>query len=302
MIDPQHAMGKEICALVTWTTDATMRCFQSQDGAVPFVDADVSAISLEEPSFLASPTSHRSESLSRRSHGTESTSAVPRTQQLGMSLISEVGALCCELLAVSRAVDCQDVSAHAQGWCGLAPSPSLLPLYGRLAVQIAKQGSDFSLLRRILTSYHGHDVEEECTVVRQAVSNLVFAKSICLDALVDMVLEAADELLKEETEIIFVLPESVGELWQSGKGSIAQAMEAIVSAQKGSQMLVQKVAARLKSTPSSNEKCQLFLVKCMCLLSNQSSKVVREATIAIKEVDRSALSPKVGDLLSDMFE
>jgi hypothetical protein len=232
--------------------------------ATPCKDSDSMA-----PSDLQS-TSHR-----------DKVSAVLVARAFGTSLLQASCVIFSEWLAVGCA-GADAIAKAAVVWTkifcidevGTEAQTELLPAFCRLALYLARNAQDTSLLKSLLLECTEDSTTDNSSL--QKVLSLLFASRNpdLISAAVEAIFQAANgivERLGDNTSKSSELPASVDTLWNQSQGCIKPAVAAVLSSKSACLELAKLVVNELNNSNDSSADALLFKVKCLWLVCDVSS-------------------------------
>ena len=178
------------------------------------------------------------------------------------------------------------IAVSASNWCQIftitedkaALQAELQPAFTRLAVQLCKTSSNFSVLQQLIVSCDETKVEEnsdESTDMKKTVSTLLTGRdeqgNTLVNGTVSAVLGAARSIL-EKTVLNNVeardMPLALSELWDIDKGSVFSSLSAVLSSKQATVVLAEKLVARFDGDSDTADQTQvaLFEAKLLWLL------------------------------------
>lgn len=324
-----------------WTTKVVSAFSLSIDSKippVPVIDPNLSSIH-EEKSFVVHPSSPDPVSRPRRRANQNQTpqrlddglgifdespaaeearqSALRVRQAVAMALMNSSCVLFSEWLAVGGS-GASFIAQAATDWSRILdnnatitdPSHELVPAFCRLAIQLAKTGDDFSLMKQLLVKLDERTMSEDDTSsVRKALVSLLSTRGNQAGTLaagvVRCVLDASFDLIFDDSAAMnYELPNSLRSAWDTDRGCILSALGSIMGHQVASLQLSQQLVNRLPAIASESPRVALFYTKCLWILCDPQggSKVVAEASAMVRALNLSGLDDELGTVLKELVE
>ena len=324
--------------LLHWTTSNVIPALTP---SVPFTDPNLSSIHVEN-SFAALPASPEPIIRGKRSNLNKTPERLdeglglfddsPATEEarrsaskvaraFALSIMKSSCVLFSEWLAVGGSGAGFIAQATTNGWCKIFESAEkaadistdLVPVFFRLAIQLARTGGEFGFLKQLLGCLKEDSEEFEAStsvVVRKAMGSLLASRGAQADTVVkktvECVLEAAYDILnKAEDELEYQLPISLGELWSSETGCIGSALGAILSSKPASLELARQLVDRFPMHVLDElTRLALFDAKCLWLLCDADSKVIPEATELVRKLSAVGLNnhEELGNVMEELMD
>jgi hypothetical protein len=345
--DGRPSFSLQAKTLLDWTTDRVIPVLSKQGGvlATPLDYLNLSRISAvtESPIHPSSPTpmpplrqrTNRNRtpgrfdptfvSLGDKEHieiatGLESTTLL--AYGAAVSLLQSSCVIFAEWLAVGGSGS-SVVAASASKWCKIFTiaeddvtlQAELQPAFTRLAVQLCKTSSDFSVLQQLITSCDEAKVEEDETIdMKKTVSTLLAGRdeqgNTLVDGVVGAVLGAARSILEETAMNDDESPEmplTLSEVWNNNKGSVFSSLSAILSNKQATVVLAKKLVACFGGDGGATDQMQvsLFQAKLLRLLCDRISGVgSAELKSAVLKLDAETFAGdgSVKDILRNVTE
>jgi len=251
----------------------------------------------------------------------QSTARVKRA--FALSLLKNSCAIFSDWLSVGDSGAAFIAQATAEHWCKVFLSSdksaelsiAIGPDFWRLAVHLAKSGEEFGLLKRLLSCLH-EDTEQFdnhiSVMVRKALPLLFCDRGpragVIVKKTVDCVMEAAYEQINQEgDELEYQLPISLVELWCSDVGCIASALMAVLTNKQASLELARQLAEDRFTEHVQNEssiRLALFDAKCLSLLCDGDSKVIKEASLLARKLGEVGLNgnQELGRVVEELLD
>lgn len=335
--------NEQATTLMHWTTENLIPSFKA--AGVPFVDPNISSIHFENSfaaSFPASPEPIRrggrranlNRTPERLDEGLDmfegspsdvevAQSAARVKRAFALSLMKNSCAIFFDWLSVGDSGAAYIAQASTEQWCNVFKScdksadllTALGPDFWRLAVQLAKTGEEFGLLKRLLSCFHEgtEQIDNDIsTMVRKSLSLLFSNRGPQADAIVkktvNCAVEAAYEQMNQQgDELEYQLPISLGELWRSDVGCIGSALMAILTNKQASLELARQLSEdRFPEHVRDESTIQLALfdAKCLSLLCDGDSKVTQEASALARKLGEVGLNSnqELGSVVEELID
>jgi hypothetical protein len=215
------------------------------------------------------------------------------------------------------------IAASVSNWCKIftltedktALQAELQPAFTRLAVQLCKTSSNFSVLQQLITSCDEAKVEEDETIdMKKTVSTLLTGRdeqgNTLVDGAVGAVLRAARSILEKTAMNDDEAPEmplALSEVWNNGKGSVFSSLSAILSNKHATVVLAEKLVACFGGDGGATDQMQvaLFQAKLLWLLCDRTSGggfvEVKKAMLKL-DAETFAVDGTVKDVLRNVTE
>jgi hypothetical protein len=239
------------------------------------------------------------------------------TRSLATALMKSSCILFAEWIAVGG-LGSGFISEAATGWCQVLDSVDdreqlkidILPVFLRLTIQLAKKG-EYDLLKELLIKIPDRVGEDEicASAIGKAFSHLLSTSGahskIILEHSIASVLYAAETLLQTATdELQYDIPESLQSLWPDKTGCITTALKVSVSNRASSLELSRQLSLNFLSWTASSPRMALFAVRCLALVCNSESgsKIVKEASTALRGLERHGATVELCALLDEAIE
>ena len=317
--------------LLQWTTLRVVPALTGDPhgeatASVSFIDPDLSSIAFERSfeSFPSSPIptgppkrrANRNRTPDKVRGSFQTPKKAPSTTAVGrafaVSLMHSSCVIFSEWLAVGGAGG-QQIDAAAAGWCQIFPrtpegneeslqtlQESLLPAFSRLATQISKTSQQFVLLKELLVTCTGTGDEASTDALKSALTSLLSSRGThgteIVTQTIQCILQASYLWLDRDAtdELVYELPNSLGELWPANQGSVALALRAVFSNKQASLVLGKLLTESVNQTHHSVARA-LFHAKCLFVLCDPgSNRSWSEIVDMVRKIDTNLMDHEHG--------
>jgi hypothetical protein len=311
------AFSEQAKRLLQWTTFKVLPALtersQLETEMTPF-DPNLSSIAIEQ-SFENQPSSpiptgppkrraNRNRTPRKETDDFEILENGPPYNAVGrafaVSLMQTSCVIFSEWLAVGG-VGAKEIDAAAASWCEIFTTDvteqntesemqeALLVAFSRLAIQLCKVSEQCSLLKALLVCCKETQDAESMDAIRRALSSVLSGSpaSAGTDCLVKCTLEAAYvHIDRESSAYVYALPTSLGQLWPSGQGLVAIALNAVLASKPASLALAKRLIDSVASIADEGSSRALFRAKCLWILCDSAScKGSTEIVAMVRRID-----------------
>lgn len=335
-------LSSQAKTLLDWTTERVVPVFTEQPGALtptptPFRDLNLSRISaVSDTPSSPEPMQSQQKRTDRKNTPKKLDSSFQSVDENKMqldasfaqapaafsrgaavSLLQSSCVIFSEWLAVGGS-GANKIAHAAAAWCVIFSADDstlqaeLLPSFLRLAVQLCKLESNFTVLGRLLEKCNETDEEEEVALVKKTVNSLLTGRdqvgNSMLGGLLDELLKAVRAIIAEEGStndtMLDETPSDWKEVWGFDRGYIVTVLAAVNSNKKACVALAEKLVAALKNDSDENENDEmvLFQVRCLWYMCEHASdhNAIQKAVRSITDTSRFERNEDVRDVVDKL--
>lgn len=319
--------GSQLKKLLNWTTEKALVYFlTARPEGNELRQLDLSRISNVSDSIVLSPPRQKSD-LRRtptrlgRPSPYVSTSDVPPffLTSFTAALLQSACILFAEELVLGS-TNSDDIASAAVIWCRVFSESGketiegaehildgMAPSFFRLAVQLCKTSSNFTLLKELVRSCEDSSLQRNRDNVKKLISSLLHGRfgeqSKYTNQIIETVISAAasSSSLSDVDESILETHTSNGSFWTEQNGCVGLVLEAIFASKTAAITFIQWLARDLCLVTEEASAIDIFKLKCLQELISRSGTLATEKLKSNLNLDRFKEGSKMKGYVQNLF-